>query len=588
MNTFFAHLDKEWREQRRGLVALLLLAAALPFAVWTLPDGALPSSAPLGEIAALVLLVATTALLASDLVPRERAGDARGIALLARLPRGLSRALSSKALVFVVGVTATTLTAYCIGRTIDAWRGTYDPHTWNSARSTALLFAALFAPWLFVASTFVARGSWTAPVALFTTWPAWSIAGIVYVEADGATIRALVLLVNAATAFGTAHFVFAGGNDASRSTRAALRRGALALALIAATLGLPAILAMRRAVTVDPTHDSLRIEKFVVDPTGTRLWVRAYRQPEHPPSMFSRGDIRVMTVDADHGDWAFVGDTGADFSAVGPPDWLSVRRITSPIVVREPNANASPRFFDPTTARPIDSEVALTAVRSAFELPPGDWSRYGNARVEHSADRLAENTRVTDRTTGASVLLGEVADELGRPCRTLFVRGGSWVMVSMGLHVELFDPVSRTRRPAPESLTLMNRTLTPLADGRFIGRDTDGRLVAVDPDAPHVAEPIAGLAPRFEGANLHHVDYNVTAERAELPRLFTLTAADGSRAHARLLSDPPRFAGTVEQVGTNVLNVVWLDADRLLFLEDWRHIVELDFARGTRRVVFPR
>ena len=70
-----------------------------------------------------------------------------------------------------------------------------------------------------------------------------------------------------------------------------------------------------------------------IAPDGAIVWEYRVQKPCELKTCVPLPNGSVMTVDADHGDWAFVGDTGADFSAVGPPDWLSVRRITSPIVV---------------------------------------------------------------------------------------------------------------------------------------------------------------------------------------------------------------------------------------------------------------
>jgi len=592
MNTFSAHLSKDWHEQRRGIVALLVLALLAPLASLFLPEALLPSSAPIAYFAALVCGSLAALMLASDLVPREVTTGASGVGLLARLPKGLQQALHGKFLLFAVGSVSAALLAWSSGAVVDAVRGGLDARAWGFDTRFALFVAAAVLPWLFTGSTLVTRGMWTAPVALLSSWPAFVLTITLVVLATNDTHRVIILAVNSALAYLVARAAFVGGHASGRSPRRAVQRGAVALVCVSLPLASYMAHAFLLARSVDPTRPDFRIRYFVVDSTGERVWIDA-----HGPDLMeqfvtrrwhtSGENRRAFVVDIDAGTWEHAGphdswirpvDTGGPGAARPGYDYVSVSHRGQDV------------FRNATTKQPLD-EAELGALVDALKQRPQPpmWYAVGRAEVRRAGPDPLDWVYV-DPQSGLQVASRELIDEHGVGPYGVTVRGGSWLIRPRTGGPELFDPLTRATRPAPRELENFALGGPPMMfDGRFAVLNSDRRLVAVDPDAPQSPEDFAGLAERFGRIELVWID-ELTSWTADTggPVLAHVHAEHGEPHYVALALDPPRLVGGLPSSGAVERRSAWLDDSRALVLEDNRRLVELDFARGTRRVVFPR
>jgi hypothetical protein len=591
MNTFFAHLDKEWREQRRGLVALLALAALAPLMSLVLPERFLPDTAPIAWLATLAAAALAACLLASDLVPREVAPGSSGTALLARLPHGLSRALHGKALVFVAGIACAAVLAAVSGSIADVVRGGLDAHVWGFDTHFAAVVVLALLPWPFAASTFVTRGLWSVPVALLGAWPAWGLVIGLYVLVPNDAQRVLVLLSNAVAAYAVARIAFVGGHAGGPSTRRALLRGASALAGVCLPLAGYMAHAHHMSTTVEPARDDFRIASFCVDAAGERAWVDAYCSDwtlplrADPRRRHETDNRRSFVVDVDDGDWKFVGAHGSRVQALhsfGLPGTLA--RPGQSFV--QLSIGAEDSVIDTDTERRLtaDEVRALGAEDRSFGW---EWYSLGRGRLRRTGPGVFDRVYV-DPVTGIEIAYAELFDEDKKSPHQVVVRDGSWLTVRGYGITELLDPRTLERRAAPDIFTdRMDSEVPMLFDGRVVVLDREQRLFAVDPDAPEAAEEFAGLSERFGRVVVRWLE--PWSERsARGPFLARVDAEHGEPHYVALAFDPPRLVAAVPSENTSHWYGAWLDAERALVLENDRHLVEIDFARGTRRVVFPR
>jgi hypothetical protein len=247
-------------------------------------------------------------------------------------------------------------------------------------------------------------------------------------------------------------------------------------------------------------------------------------------------------------------------------------------------------FHDATTKQPLD-EAELGALVNALKQRPRSpmWYAVGRAEVRRAGPNPLDWVYV-DPQSGLQVASRELMDEHGVGPYGVTVRGGSWLIRPRTGGPQLFDPLTRATRPAPRELENFALGGPPMMfDGRFAVLNSDRRLVAVDPDALQSPEDFAGLAERFGRIELVWID-ELTSWTADTggPVLAHVHAEHGEPHYVALALDPPRLVGGLPSSGAVERRSAWLDDTRALVLEDERRLVELDFARGTRRVVFPR
>ncbi len=236
MQSLALYVRKEWRDQRVGLLGLLVALPLLFAVVCVAGDG----TAVLEEFLRPGVAAACGALVVffgvgTDLVPREVRGTRVGF--LARLPAGLGRAFAAKLVFFAA--TTLVVAGYAAGIALAAsiFRTGAPPEAFlGPVEERSVLLAIGLALWIVAASTWVQQGALAIPtaaaVAALLCSPAWFFFGphsvLEPTVAEFRAFAALCALGSCASA--GAAFVHGRRFGADQSSRAVLAGAVVAVA----------------------------------------------------------------------------------------------------------------------------------------------------------------------------------------------------------------------------------------------------------------------------------------------------------------------------------------------------------------------
>ena len=322
MNAFATLVWKEWRGERRSIVALAVAAAVVP---WL---GLVVSRSLVGQfgyakytydgstatIVAQAALLAVALSLGAELVPGE---SRRGtIALLRRMPCGLLESFAAKivlllAMALAIAVIAWLSACVAIGGTGGPWFPRYEATPFLLVGAPSLLLVALIGGWTLAASTWLSRATLALPAAALAL--ALTIAPLraLAVQFPGLLLRPRELqtlawgATLAAPCIAALSFVFGrrhGGGE----------RRSLAIGLVTTlALSLPAYGWMSARIAewgrIDPTAETFRFVDLPFDDALSDDGRFAYMTVHHAFGSWDGHDRRVRRA----GNWANEGD--------GPP-----------------------------------------------------------------------------------------------------------------------------------------------------------------------------------------------------------------------------------------------------------------------------
>ncbi|HEV8113371.1 MAG TPA: hypothetical protein VGR31_11405 [Planctomycetota bacterium] len=326
MNSLALYVRKEWRDQRMGLLGLLVALPLLFAIVCVAGDG----TAALEEFLRPGIAAACGALVVffgvgTDLIPREVRGTRVGF--LARLPAGLARAFAAKVVFFAAATLA--VAAYAAGIALAASlarSGTLPEAFLGAIEERSVLLAIGLALWIVAASTWVQHGALALPtaaaVAALLCSPAWLFFGPHSIlEPTLAELRAFAALCALGScASAGAAFVFGRRFGANQSSRSVLA-GAVVAVVSLAPAWLWSAHRLYAAHHCDLGDPRFTIEDVRIDADGTRAAVDGVL-----------GSAReTFTVDL-HGTAAALPQTGQNVPRASKPVDLSPLDRLGPMV----------------------------------------------------------------------------------------------------------------------------------------------------------------------------------------------------------------------------------------------------------------
>ena len=298
------HLWKEWREQRRALLVLVLLSSSIAIAAAGFaPAWYFHTEGPL--LVGVGLVVVPLLLQIGELAARDASGPARRF--LERLPRGVQRAFVAKLVLLLSLLTAALLLAGTLWLACAWWTTSLVSTTRALEGFLHLAGAAyLLGLWTIAVSAWVPRGSLALPVGTLAL--AVSLAPVFLLRARGYWPEPwegpVAWMLCSLQPLGVAAASFVPGRRFGRSGLASARRG-LPLALPGF---LPILLWCGWRVAEHAGHgahcDDLRIVDAIVCQDGRHVLASTVHEGSH----FLDGGAAVYVIDGSNGEARRLGD----------------------------------------------------------------------------------------------------------------------------------------------------------------------------------------------------------------------------------------------------------------------------------------
>jgi len=566
MNLWRAYLWKEWREQRAGVVGVLLvvpLLFALAAATTWIGESSFLREALRPELAAAVGALLALLVIGAELLPIERRRDTLGF--LERLPGSLSAAFRAKLVFFALTTVLAALYAALLAVSIAwLWRGTSPLAIEASGWMQALRFVLPtlgIATWVFAVSAWVPRGTMAFPAAVLCIavlcWPAWLLFGAVGPLRPLAWEPAAFLGVCALGACVSAGVSFVHGARQRGSLRRAGILGLGTAALLLAPSWAWTALRIHAYTSVDPESADFHIQSARLGADGTRVELQACRELPCDDGVRRRvdGPTHTLLVDLDRGSW-------------------------EPATGRVASAAPSTEL---TNGRPLQAED--------FGLPPG--TSMGPAAGFGFAATLAapadERTGWFDPFTCQFVSRAHL-ERLGfaRTGMRCWIGPSGWLVVDQvaRLHYR-WSPVDGRPVEALRSFSPGDGITTMLLDGRVLACG-DGNVFVVDLATDQRQEV------RLQGfetgciERLHRAD-DLPGHLANGLGLPLYAGGPGWNALACFRGDTT----TLRLTARSHARLQWLGSGRhwgesAIAIEDGRRIVRLELGGAGREPLFPR
>lgn len=590
MNTLAVNLSKEWREQRPTLAALALVSlAAVGVACACVPRLLMRDPLVAQWIVGLTVL-STVMSIGADLLPRERQ---RGLALLARIPHGLERAVRGKLCFFALALFGAFAYGSLLAAGASLARTGQLPTGSFGAAPLWLPLALAVSLWVFAVSSWMPNSALTLPAAaLFLAVFAWPAAlaltgGTAFRPTPDQAVAFVALCTAGAPVSAWASFVVGSRRGRSRA-RAALIGIAFAVPFFApawAWAGVRYHEHVTRPLSIFRAQLGTNPRLVFLDlATQSREETRGSRDDESLTAMIVDLELGAPKFEGPRDSSAFVEDEmfrryDSFLGLAGCPRFTLYR----------PGADDPGLTFDGATGESTPS--SRVALGPALPTPadfgcPGMHDRFsirwaGCGQVMRFSDGAVTRTLYRDVERKLVVDGAALGRSVGTELAEVRIRPGRW-LVHAARNWSWFDPIAL--QCAPLTMLGAKERLGPsLSDGRFL-LTADDALWIFDPES-NAREPVNVLG--LEPGDVPYIStwhYGSAPIPVDVPTVVLVGV--GPRALGRIDLGTRTLRASFRFGSRAFLELLRVDGPRVTLVEEQRQVVRYDLDRDTREVLF--
>jgi hypothetical protein len=585
MNVLGLYVWKEWRDQRVGVIGMVIvvpLLFVLAAAMWSRDTLEMVTRPGLAASAGALLALLAVGM---DLIPGElRRGRTR---FLERLPAGLSRAFFAKLVFFTAFTAFSAAYAGSIACALHVVSFGTIPHPFlESSSESYVLLAIAGALWVFAVSSWVTHGALALPATVLVVAvlfaPMWFVFGPHSLVAFRAWELRGFCAFSAGAAGISACASFVRGYRFGPVPAHAARIGAVTAVLCVLPAWSWSAWRWYSTSHIDPHASTFHISSARLTEDGRNLFVVA----QNTDDVFDYRNDQTLHVDVETGRWSVIGGYSwptVFASGVGGPPHPRVRTLLLNSQDGQTVVDGSGNVvdgdekiaLDPTL--PTSRDLGLDRDRHVWP-----WAGLGfHVSAPHATPDWNLYDPFRKHLYDPAVLFGRH----GWGLMTVWIRPGSWLIERRNLGHELFDPDTRTSTPAT-SLEKKTDHLGPLlADGRFVMADDEGLCLYSPENGVRERLHMRGDPSAIRWLDTdNEFDAPIESFRPRLLRIFC--------AHDRVIFGVLDLETLEVSVTASCdwgsLTTGIEDDGALLVLEGNARVVRLRFGSADRQVVFPR